>query len=106
VEKIMRAVAEAGAQSTPNHARSDSPFEIDARKKIGMCKGGFRPHHIQSLVQRIKIETDKIGIRGTRIPQTLVRSGGNPGVEPAAHGVRSFVPKWLPDLDSNQGQFD
>lgn len=93
------------AQITPEVLRR---FGIEARKKIRTREGGFRRHHLQTLVQRIEVGTDEIRIKGskTRLLQTLAASGGNPGVEPAAHGVRSFVPKWLLELDSNQRPFD
>lgn len=83
-------------------------FGIEARKKIRDREGSFRRHHLQTLVQRIEVGTDEIRIRGSkgRLLQTLSASGGNPGVEPAARGVRSFVPNWLLELDSNQRPFD
>jgi len=90
-----------GKRLTPELLRR---FGIEARKKIRARDGGFRRSHVQALVQRIEVGTDEIRIMGSkpRLLQTLVTSGGGYGVETATHGVRSFVPKWLPGPDSNQ----
>lgn len=90
-----------GNRLTPEFLRR---FGIEARKKIRARDGGFRRSHVQALVQRVEVGTDEIRIKGSkpRLLQTLVASGGGYGVETATHGVRSFVPKWLPGPDSNQ----
>ena len=96
---------EGTAQITPEAL---ARFASEARPRIRAKDGSFRRHHLQTLVQRVEVGTGKIRIKGSkmRLLQTLVASGGKSGVETSATGVRSFVPNWLPDLDSNQGQFD
>lgn len=83
-------------------------FAAAARERILQPDGSFRRNYVQQLVQRAEVGTDKILIAGSsnRLLQTLVASGGKPGVETAAHGVRSFALKWLPELDSNQRPLD
>ena len=96
---------EGTAQITPEAL---ARFANEARLRIRDKDGSFRRHHLQTLVQRVEVGTEEIRIKGSkmRLLQTLVASGGKSGVETSATGVRSFVPNWLPDLDSNQGQFD
>ena len=93
------------AQITPEALSS---FAREARLRIRAKDGSFRRHHLHTLVQRVEVGTGEIRTKGSkmRLLQTLVASGGKSGVETSAAGVRSFVPNWLPDLDSNQGQFD
>lgn len=83
-------------------------FGVEARKKLRGEDGSFRRSHLQALVQRVVVSDDEIRLEGSkpRLLRTLVTSGGNYGVETATHGVRSFNPKWLPGLDSNQRPFD
>ena len=115
--KRIRDAARADADRAENRGEGDDNrvtpellrrFGVEARKKIRDREGGFRRHHLQALVQRVEVGADEIRIGGSkpRLLQTLVASGGNYGVETAAHGVRSFVPNWLPGLDSNQRPTD
>jgi site-specific DNA recombinase len=85
-----------------------SRFAGEARRKIRAKGGGFRRYHLQMLVQRIEVGTDEIRIKGSRakLLKTLVASGGSGGVELATNGVRSFVPNWLPEQDSNLRPID
>jgi|FEC22Drversion2_1045045.scaffolds.fasta_scaffold00491_39 site-specific DNA recombinase len=111
--KRIRDAARADADRAENRGEGDDNrvtpellrrFGVEARKKIRDRDGGFRRHHLQALVQRVEVGADEIRIKGSkpRLLQTLVASGGNCGVETATHGVRSFVPNWLPGPDSNQ----
>lgn len=79
-------------------------FAGEARRQIRAKDGGFRRHHIQTLVQRVEVGADEIRIKGSKptLLQTLIASGGNRRVETATHGVRSFNPKWLPGTDESQ----
>jgi hypothetical protein len=79
-------------------------FAAAAKERMLHTDGSFRRNYIQQLVQRAEVGTHQIRIMGSRsrLLQTLVASGGKPGVETAAHGVRSFDLKWLPGPDSNQ----
>jgi site-specific DNA recombinase len=104
IRDSARADAERAESRNENHDNHMTPdllrrFGIEARKKIRKPEGSFRRHHIQSLVQRVEVGRDEIRIKGSRprLLQTLVASGAKPGVDTAAHGVRSFVPKWLPE---------
>lgn len=74
-------------------------FAAAAKDRMFHSDGSFRRNYVQQLVQRAEVGTDQITIMGTgnRLLQALVASGGKPGVETAAHGVRSFDPKWLPE---------
>lgn len=73
-------------------------FAMGAKDRMRHCDGSFRRNYIQQLVQRAEVGTDEIRIVGSRsrLLQTLVASGEKPGVETAAHGVRSFNLNWLP----------
>ncbi|MFW2829830.1 recombinase family protein [Sphingomonas sp. ID0503] len=90
---------------TPQALRT---FAAAAKDRMRGEDGSFRRNYIQQLVQRAEVGTDEIRIVGSRarLLQTLVASGGKPGVETAAHGVRSFDLKWLPGQDSNLRPFD
>lgn len=97
------------ARSASITLESINEFARMARQRLRKEDGTFRRNHIQSLVQRAEVGSDQIVIRGSalKLLQTLAEvSGGKLGVETAAHGVRSFVPNWLPVLDSNQRQAD
>lgn len=90
---------------TPQALRT---FAAAAKDRMRGEDGSFRRNYIQQLVQRAEVGTDEIRIVGSRarLLQTLVASGGKPGVETAAHGVRSFDLKWLPGPDSNRRPVD
>ena len=74
-------------------------FAVAAKERMRGEDGSFRRNYVQQLVQRAEVGTDEIRIVGSRsrLLQTLVASGEKPGVETAAHGVRSFDLKWLPE---------
>lgn len=73
-------------------------FAVAAKERMRGEDGSFRRNYVQQLVQRAEVGTDEIRIVGSRarLLQTLVASGGKPGVETAAHCVRSSDLKWLP----------
>jgi hypothetical protein len=79
-----------------------SRFAEAARKRIKTDDGSFRRHHLQTLVQRVEVRVHEIRIKGSKVQllRELANSGGNRGVETSGHGVRIFVPKWLPGPDS------
>ncbi|MBV5265010.1 recombinase family protein [Pinisolibacter aquiterrae] len=85
-----------------------SRFADAARERLRSKDGSFRRHHLQMLVQRIEVGDDEIRIKGskTKLLQTLVASGGVSGGNSATNGVRSFVPNWLREQDSNLRPFD
>ncbi|MGE3363940.1 MAG: recombinase family protein [Rhizobiaceae bacterium] len=90
-----------GAEITPAALEQ---FIRLAKEGLRRDDGSFRRSHVQKIVQRAEVGTVQIVIRGSALQlfNTLVASGGKPGVETAGIGVRSFVPKWLPGPDSNQ----
>ena len=75
-------------------------FAAEARRKMRTDQGGYRRHHIQALAQRVDVGETEIRITGSKLTllRTLVASGGVVGT--ATNDVRSFVPKWLPFLDT------
>ncbi len=83
-------------------------FATGAKDRMRHSDGSFRRNYIQQLVQRAEVGTNEIRIVGSRsrLLQTLVASGEKPGVETAAHGVRSFNLNWLPGPDSNRRPVD
>ena len=63
--------------------------------------GTYRRDHLRALAQRVEAAgPSEIRILGTKteLLRTLVAAAG---VESAAGGVRSFIPKWRPGRDSN-----
>ena len=114
--KKMRDAAQADADRAA--ARTGAPVKIDrnllrefgaeARRRMRSSDGGFRRDQIQALTQRVEVAANEIRIKGskTELLRTLVTSGAGHGVETAANGVRSFVPKWLPRQDSNLRPID
>jgi site-specific DNA recombinase len=63
--------------------------------------GTYRRDHLRALAQRVEVvDPSEIRILGTKteLLRTLVAAAG---VESAAGGVRSFIPKWRTRQDSN-----
>lgn len=119
VISLVREDAPAIAGSTGNPAAFDAATRCDAevlRRFAGETKprrrkadGAYRRHHIQALAQRVEVGLDEIRITGSRAKLLGTRAGAgpaSPGVSTAGTEVRSFVPNWLPGLDSNQRPFD
>jgi site-specific DNA recombinase len=79
-----------------------------AREGSRRDDGTFRRSHVQKIVQRAEVGADQIILRGSTLQllETLVASRGKRGVETAGIEVHSFVPKWLPEQDSNLRPFD
>jgi len=60
--------------------------------------GTYRRDHLRALAQRVEVvDPSEIRILGTKT-ELLVAAAG---VESAAGGVRSFIPKWRARHDSN-----
>jgi site-specific DNA recombinase len=76
-------------------------FAEGAKQRLRDESGSFRRHHLQTLVQRVDVGTDRILIKGSKatLLQTLVASNGTHGVCTVGNDVRSFVLKWLPGLN-------
>lgn len=81
-------------------------FAGEAKRKLRTDSGDYRRHHLQALAQRVEVGDDVVRISGSKtdLLRTLVAASGVVGT--MANEVRSFVPKWLPGLDSNQRPFD
>ena len=94
-----------GAEITPEAL---ARFACLAREGLRRADGTFRRSHVQKIVQRAEVGANQIVVRGSALQllETVVASGGKLGVETAGIGVRSFVPKWLPEQDSNLRPFD
>ncbi|BCG94168.1 recombinase family protein [Mesorhizobium sp. 131-2-1] len=77
-------------------------FAEGAKRKLRDENGSFRRHHLQTLVQRVDVGTDRILIKGSKATlfQTLIASKGTRGVCTVGNDVRSFVLKWLPGPDN------
>ncbi|SDR45455.1 Site-specific DNA recombinase [Rhizobiales bacterium GAS113] len=85
-----------GAEITPETLVR---FARLAREGLRRDDGTFRRSHVQKIVQRAEVGADQIVVRGSALKlfETLVAPGGKCGVETAGIGVRSFVPRWLPE---------
>jgi site-specific DNA recombinase len=76
-------------------------FALAARRKLRNEDGTYRRDHLRALAQRVEVvDPSEIRILGTKteLLRTLVAAAG---VESAAAGVRSFIPKWRTQQDSN-----
>jgi site-specific DNA recombinase len=76
-------------------------FALSARRKLRNEDGTYRRDHLRAVAQRVEVVSPtEIRILGTKteLLRTLVAAAG---VESAAAGVPSFVPKWRARRDSN-----
>ena len=117
-----RAEARAGDRSSDLTEESIRRFAGEAKRRMRTADGGYRRHHLQALAQRIEVGDATIRITGTksRLLRVLAAgeagpphrgaghssANGGPVVETTANEVRTFVPKWLPEQDSNLRPFD
>ncbi len=97
-ERATAAVERLGPAITPDSLRR---FALAARRKLRNEDGTYRRDHLRALAQRVEVvDPTEIRILGskTELLRTLVAAAG---VESAAAGVRSFIPKWRAQQDSN-----
>lgn len=97
-ERATAAVERLGPAITPDSLRR---FALAARRKLRNEDGTYRRDHLRALAQRVEVvDPTEIRILGskTELLRTLVAAAG---VESAAAGVRSFIPKWRARRDSN-----
>lgn len=97
-ERATAAVERLGPAITPESLRR---FALAARLKMRNEDGTYRRDHLRALAQRVEVvDPSEIRIMGskTELLRTLVAAAG---VESAAAGVRSFIPKWRTRQDSN-----
>lgn len=97
-ERATSAVERLGPVITPDSLRR---FALAARRKLRNEDGTYRRDHLRALAQRVEVvDPSEIRILGTKteLLRTLVAAAG---VESAAAGVRSFIPKWRARRDSN-----
>lgn len=79
---------------------------IEAFTKLLRAKllesGAFAKEYLRLLVDEIRVNKQEVKLTGSygAVAQAVVGNLGN------SHGVPRSAPNWLPDLDSNQGQFD
>ena len=88
-------------ENTPQAIDSDSlrRFAETARRRMRGSDGGYRRDHLRALAQRVEVGKGEVRIMGSRteLLRTLVASSGVP---PAA-SVRTSVPNWRRERDSN-----
>jgi hypothetical protein len=97
-ERATAAVERLGPTITLDSLRR---FALAARRKLRNEDGTYRRDHLRALTQRVEVvDPTEIRILGskTELLRTLVAAAG---VESAAAGVRSFIPKWRTRKDSN-----
>ena len=76
-------------------------FALAARRKLRNEDGTYRRDHLRALAQRVEVvDPSEIRILGTKteLLRTLIAAAG---VESAAAGVRSFIPKWRATVDED-----
>ncbi len=116
-----RAEARASDRSADLTPEIVKRFAGEAKRRLRTDAGDYRRHHLQALAQRIEVGEDAIRITGTRTQLLRILAGegagpplpgaghsqsAGPVVETTANEVRTFVPNWLPELDSNQRPSD
>ncbi|MGD9846288.1 MAG: recombinase family protein [Hyphomicrobiales bacterium] len=97
-ERAAAALERIGPAITPESLRR---FALSARRKLRNEDGTYRRDHLRAVAQRVEVVSPaEIRILGTKteLLRTLVAAAG---VESAAAGVRSFIPKWRTREDSN-----
>jgi site-specific DNA recombinase len=97
-ERATSALERLGPAITSDSLRK---FALTARRKLRNEDGTYARDHLRALTQRVEvIDPTEIRIMGskTELLRTLVAAAG---VESAAVGVRSFIPKWRARKDSN-----
>jgi hypothetical protein len=75
-------------------------FAATARERIRITGGGYRRDHLRALAQRVEVGDGEVRIIGSKsnLLQTLAAASG---ARPARFAVRSSVPNWRPQGDSN-----
>ncbi|MGP1394586.1 MAG: recombinase family protein [Inquilinaceae bacterium] len=96
-DRTKRAVESAGQHLTPQHLKR---LAVAARDKMRGNDGGFRRDHLRALAQRVEVAEHEVRIMGSRDELIRVLASSN-GVESAANGVRTYVPGWRREWDSN-----
>lgn len=97
-ERATAAVERLGPAITPNSLRR---FALAARRKLRNEDGTYRRIHLRAIAQRVEvIDPTEIRIMGSKtgLLRTLAAAAS---VETAVHGVRSLIPKWRTQQDSN-----
>ena len=97
-ERTAAALEGAGQQTiTPAMVRK---FAETARERMRLAGGGYRRDHLRALAQRVEVADGEVRIIGSKsnLLQTLAAASGT---RPAGFAVRSSVPKWRPQRDSN-----
>jgi hypothetical protein len=98
-ERAEGALDRLGPTITPQAVKT---FARQARKGIRAEGGGYRRDHLRALAQRVEVDAKEVRIMGSKsaLLRTLVAGSS---AKTASFAVPSFVPKWRPRLDSNQG---
>ena len=94
-----QAMAESAGQQAITPAMVQK-FARTARERIGIDGGGYRREHLRALAQRVEVAEKEVRIMGSK--DDLLRAlAAASGVKPARPGVRSSVPSWRREWDSN-----
>ena len=98
-ERTAAALESNGQQTiTPAMVRK---FAATARERIRIADGGYRRDHLRALAQRVEVADGEVRIIGSK-SNLLHALAAASGARPAAtFTVRSSVPKWRPQGDSN-----
>ncbi len=82
---------------TPDRVRK---FASTARERMRIAGGGYLRDHLRALAQRAEVAEHEVRITGSKgdLLRTLAAASGSKSASP---GVRSSVPKWRPQGDSN-----
>lgn len=103
VERAESTAEASGGEITPDMIRR---FIEGARRRLRDDDGKLRRHFVKALAQRVDVCEDEVRIVGSAGKLITALAGAYPRVNPAATGVRSYAPKWLPGRDSNPRPID
>ncbi len=94
-----QAMAESAGQQAITPAMVQK-FATTARARIRIDGGGYRREHLRALAQRVEVAENEVRILGSKgdLLRTLAAASG---VKSAMPGVRSSVPSWRREWDSN-----
>ena len=97
-ERAQAALESSGQQSIT--ADMVQKFASTARERMRVAGGGYRRDHLRALAQRVEVAEQEVRIMGSKgdLLRTLTAASV---VKNPASSVRSSVPKWRPQRDSN-----
>ena len=96
-ERAAAAIKHVGQHLTPSAIQK---FANATRRRMRGLDGKFRRAHLRALAQRVEVSPEEVRIMGSTNELARVLTSGS-GLESAANGVRTSVPKWRRRRDSN-----